>query len=179
MEFKFLILYWWKLIFLAIRCNKELAGQISSKPKVPINSSEFSSISTHRSFFAFLVQIPFRNWRSFYEERCSLSQALSTHILFGMFGALEFHRLVKTIRARLKSVWIIGNHHCSFGLGPLHFSFLAGPRTPASLSPTPSRCQPLLRRPSGPPPVGARPHAPHGILATRPPPRLLPSRRPL
>jgi hypothetical protein len=31
------------LIFLAIRCNKEVSAQISSKSKVPRFSSEFSS----------------------------------------------------------------------------------------------------------------------------------------
>jgi hypothetical protein len=36
-----------------------------------------------------LVQIPFRIWRNFYKKRCSLSQALSIHILLPIFQVRE------------------------------------------------------------------------------------------
>jgi hypothetical protein len=67
----------------------ELAGQISSKSKVPSFSSEFSNEFQLIEVSDFFVQILFQIWRSFYKESCSLSQAPSIHILFGIFRAWE------------------------------------------------------------------------------------------
>jgi hypothetical protein len=47
--------------FPVIRCNKELAGQILLKSKVPSFSSEFSSILTHRNFLEFLFKFQFES----------------------------------------------------------------------------------------------------------------------
>jgi hypothetical protein len=77
------------VIFLAIRCSKELAGPFSLKSKVPRFFSEFSSISAHRNFLEFLIQILIRIWTGFYKKGCPSSQALSNHILFPIFGARE------------------------------------------------------------------------------------------
>jgi hypothetical protein len=144
--------------FLAIRCIKEHVGQISSKSKVPSFSSEFSSEFQLIEVLWVLVQIPFRIWRSFYSESCSLSQPLSIHILFGIFWAIEVHPLVKTIRGHLNLVWIIRNHHCSSRLGPLHNFSRSEHARPCPDPPSLSRCQP--RTQSGcRPPVGARPHS--------------------
>jgi hypothetical protein len=74
---------------LTIWCNQELTGQISSKSNVPSFSSEFSSEFQLIEVPSIFDQIPFRIWRSFYKESCSVSQDVSIHILFGIFEAWE------------------------------------------------------------------------------------------
>jgi hypothetical protein len=95
--------------FLALRCNQELAGQIWSKSKVTRFSSEFSNEFQLIEVSWILVQILFWIWRNFYKESCSLSEALSIHILFEIFRAMEDNfwigQSLGQIWIRLKSIW--------------------------------------------------------------------------
>jgi hypothetical protein len=51
--------------------------------EIPVNFFEFQLPEVSLNFSLNL----FRIWRNFYKESCSLSQDLSIHILFGIFGA--------------------------------------------------------------------------------------------
>jgi hypothetical protein len=78
---------WWESIFLAIRCNQELAGQILSKSKVPRFSSEFSSEFQLIEVPRILVQIHFESKGISLTKVVPHVELFPAIFLFGIFGA--------------------------------------------------------------------------------------------
>jgi hypothetical protein len=164
------------LLLLAIRCNKELASQISSNFKVPRISSEFLLKFEPSKLLWILVQNPVWTWGNLYKESCSLYQILSNHILFQIFGDGEDPVGSRKVWRKLKLVWTRLNF-CSvqteFRIAP-PVTVLPGPASqcPAATLPRSPLSLPHLTADTGPP-THPTPLVSH-IALRRPRPAALP-----